>query len=107
MSEITFTPVAVPATTRKVMDNPFIEAVQRLVDINGTEALEVVLPDPTSREVNRAERQLTDAGNQLGVTVRRQKNDVEGTDDVRIVFFLQLDENGNPTKIKRTAAADK
>ena len=81
-----FKSVTAPATVRKVMDNPFLDAVKNLAPDSGS-AIEVVLENATQKDVNRANRQLTDAGNELDVTVRRQLSEIDGSDDVRIVFW--------------------
>lgn len=70
MSEFSFTTTARPATTRKVIENPFIEVVEGM-EVDGDKAVTFVMKNPTATDVNRVDRQLTDAGNELGVTVRR------------------------------------
>lgn len=70
MSEFTFSKVARPATTRKVIENPFIDVIDGM-EVDGDQAISFVMTEPTATDVNRVDRQLTDAGNELNVTVRR------------------------------------
>jgi len=112
---IDFTAVPVPEVSRKVQPNPFIDAVQSLLPLDKNEkggkgkgalTFTVNVNDTEKRGTKdvpllaRYERQLTEAGNKLGVTVRRVGQDAPDKDGNVTVKFWPV------FKIERAGKAD-